>query len=251
MKIEYHRWWSPSLGEDMELKVYGYWGRPLLVFPAQGGRFYEFEDFRMIDAIAAHVESGRVKVFTVDSVDDQAWANASAHPADRARRHDAYDRYVVDEVAPFITANCGGARQGVIATGCSMGGYHAADAFFRHPDVFDAMISLSGLFRLDTFIGDYMDDLVYVHTPLAFLPGLADEWYLERYRRSAIIVGVGQGPWEEPMLEDARALGRVLEAKGVPCWIDVWGADVDHDWPWWRRMLPYFLDSLQLPPYAP
>jgi len=25
---------------------------------------------------------------------------------------------------------------------------------------------------------------------------------------------------------------------------DYWGPDVDHDWPWWRRMLPYALERL-------
>ncbi len=250
MKIEYQRWWSPSLGQDMELKVYGYFGKPVLVFPAQGGRFFEYEDFGMIDAIVEFIEAGRVKVFTVDSVDGQSWANFGAHPADRARRHDDYDRYIIDEVAPFIRQHCGGAEQGVIATGCSMGGYHSANFFFRHPDVFDTMISLSGLFQLSSFIGDYMDDTVYFNTPLAFLANLSDPWYLDRYRSGTIIVGVGRGAWEEPMLEDAQALQRILDAKGVPCWVDIWGGDVDHDWPWWRRMMPHFLDRLALPPFA-
>ena len=39
MKTEYHKWWSPSLGQDMELKVYGFYGKPMLVFPAQASRF--------------------------------------------------------------------------------------------------------------------------------------------------------------------------------------------------------------------
>ncbi len=36
----------------------------------------------------------------------------------------------------------------------------------------------------------------------------------------------------------------ILEAKGIPAWIDLWGYDVNHDWPWWRKMLPYFLGKL-------
>ncbi|MRR32500.1 transposase, partial [bacterium] len=48
MNIEYHKLWSPALGQEMEFKVYGHAGKPTLVFPAQGGRFYEFEDFGMI-----------------------------------------------------------------------------------------------------------------------------------------------------------------------------------------------------------
>jgi esterase/lipase superfamily enzyme len=131
-----------------------------------------------------------------------------------------------------------------------MGGYHAGNFFFRHPDIFDAMICLSGLFELRTFIGDYMDETVYFNTPLSFLAGLEDPWYLDRYRRSAIIVGVGQGAWEDAMLADARELGRILESKGVPHRIDVWGGDVNHDWPWWRKMMPYFLGSLDLPAFT-
>jgi esterase/lipase superfamily enzyme len=32
----------------------------------------------------------------------------------------------------------------------------------------------------------------------------------------------------------------------VPAWFDYWGYDVNHDWPWWRRQLPYFLGKLKL-----
>jgi esterase/lipase superfamily enzyme len=30
----------------------------------------------------------------------------------------------------------------------------------------------------------------------------------------------------------------------VPATFDYWGYDVDHDWPWWRRMLPHQLERL-------
>jgi esterase/lipase superfamily enzyme len=53
------------------------------------------------------------------------------------------------------------------------------------------------------------------------------------------------------MLEDARALKHILEQKGIPHLIDFWGHDVNHDWPWWHKMLPYFLDKLELPAYSP
>jgi esterase/lipase superfamily enzyme len=247
MNIEYHKWWSPSLGQDMELKVYGYYGKPILVFPAQSGRFFEFEDFQMIDAIHSFIEEGHVKVITVDSIDSQSWANWGAHPADRARRHQDYDRYIVDEVAPFIRQHCGNAEEKLITTGCSMGAYHSANFFFRHPDIFDTVISLSGLYQLRIFIGDYTDENVYYNSPLFYLPNLNDPWFIDQYRQSQIIICVGQGAWEDRMLEDAYALKRILEDKQIPAWIDIWGQDVNHDWPWWRKMLPYFLSRLNLP----
>ncbi|MCI0518927.1 MAG: transposase [Chloroflexi bacterium] len=244
MNIEYHKWWSPSLGQDMEMKVYGHFGKPMLVFPAQGGRFFEFEDFKMIEAIQGFIEAGRVKVFTVDSLDNQSWANWNAHPADRARRHQDYDRYITDEVAPFIRQHCGDAGQKSIVTGCSMGAYHAGNFFFRHPDLFDVTIPISGLFQLRMFVGDYMDDNVYFNSPLLFLPGLNDPWFIDQYRNSQIIVCVGQGAWEDAMIEDAHALKRILDEKQIPASIDFWGHDVNHDWPWWRKMLPHHLEHL-------
>ncbi len=250
MKSEYHKWWSPNLGQDMELKIYGYYGKPMIVFPAQGGRFYEYEDFKMIDAIAGYIEAGKVKIITVDSLDNQSWANWSASPADRARRHEDYDRYITQEVVPLIRQHCGDRNIKTISTGCSMGAYHSVNFFFRHPDVFDTVIALSGLYRLDMFIGDYMDQNVYFNTPLAYLLDQNDPWYLDQYRQSKIIICVGQGAWEDAMIADTFTLKRILDAKGIPHWIDMWGQDVNHDWPWWRKMMPYFLESLNLTGYS-
>lgn len=230
----------------MELKVYGYYGKPVLVFPAQGGRFYEYEDFKMIEAIASFIEAGKIKVFTVDSVDSQSWANWTAHPADRGRYHECYDGYILMEAIPFIYNHCRNTDQKLLATGCSMGAYHAANFFFRHPNEFDALVALSGLYQLSSFIGDYVDDHVYFNSPLLYLPGLTDPWYLDQYLQSKIIVCAGQGAWEDAMLADTLALKRVLEQKHIPHWVDIWGYDVNHDWPWWRKMMPYFLSHLDL-----
>jgi esterase/lipase superfamily enzyme len=247
MNTEHHQWHSPALGQQMELKVYGYYGKPVLVFPAQGGRFFEFEDFGMLAVVAPFIEAGQIKVFTVDSVDNQSWANGNAHPAERARRHEEYDRYITQEVVPFIHQHCGGAPLKTLTTGVSMGAYHAANFFFRHPQLFDAVIAMSGLYSLNYFIGDYMDEAVYFNTPLAYLGNLEDPHLLELYRQSRIILCSGQGAWEEEMLRDLRAMQWILQVKGIPAEIDLWGYDVNHDWPWWRKMLPHHLGRLNLP----
>jgi esterase/lipase superfamily enzyme len=243
MNIEYHKHWSPALNQNMEYKVYGHAGKPVMVFPAQGGRFFEFEDFGMIRAASWFIDSGLYQFFTVDSIDNQSWANWGAPPADRAHRHTQYDRYITQELAPVIHARCGGETR-LLSTGVSMGGYHAANFFFRHPDIFDSLISLSGLFQLSMFIGDYLDDNVFYNSPLLFLPQITDPWYLEKYRRSRIILCAGQGAWEDAMLIDIHRMEEVLKAKDIPAWIDLWGPDVNHDWPWWRKQMPYFLGKL-------
>lgn len=244
MNIEYHKWWSQHLNQEMEIKIYGSSGKPVLVFPTQGGRFYEYEDFGMVDACHSYIDSMKIQLFSIDSIDNQSWANYYSHPADRARRHEDFDHYVINEVVPFIhDRNPWNGK--ILTTGCSMGAYHAPNFFFRHPDAFDGFIALSGILRLNYFIGDYMDDNVYLNTPLVYLRNLTDESYLNLYRQSVIIFCSGQGAWEGPMLEDAHELKAILDAKQVPCWVDIWGFDVNHDWPWWRRMMPHFLGKLE------
>jgi esterase/lipase superfamily enzyme len=242
MHVAQHRWFSPALGREMELREYGDAGQPVLVFPSQNGRVGDFEGFGMVEACAPLVEAGRVWLFAVDGNDWESWTNPSASPAQRARRHLDYDRYVMEEVVPFVRKATG--RETMWTTGCSMGAFHAANFFFRRPDVFDGVIGISGLYQTHGFVGDFCNDDVYFNTPLYYLHRLEDPKYLEAYRKAKIVFAVGQGRWEEECIRDMRALERVLRSKEVPAWFDYWGNDVDHDWPWWRKMLPYFLEAL-------
>jgi esterase/lipase superfamily enzyme len=125
-----------------------------------------------------------------------------------------------------------------------MGGYHAANVVFRHPDAFDGLIALSGLYQLGLFVGDDDSEPVYLNSPLRYLPNLDDPRFLERLREAKLAIVVGQGAWEDDMLADTRALRDVLAAKGIPAIVDEWGHDVNHDWPWWRKMLPHYLERL-------
>lgn len=243
MSTDHRTWWSPSLGQDMTLAIHGHAGRPIVAFPSQDGRYWDFEGFGMVEACRDWLDAGRIRIVAVDGIDGQSWTNHDAHPTDRARRHEAYDRYIAEEVAPLIETELGWGT--AWAAGASMGAYHAANVLFRHPDRFDGLIAMSGIYRLRVFIGDHMDEAVYLQSPLAYLPNLDDPWYLDRIRRARLALVVGQGRWEEDMLEDLRALGPILAAKRIPAIVDFWGHDVDHDWPWWRRMLPHYLERLR------
>ena len=50
MKIEYQKLFSSSLGQDMEFKVYGHYGQPIIAFPSSRGRFFDFENNGMIES---------------------------------------------------------------------------------------------------------------------------------------------------------------------------------------------------------
>jgi esterase/lipase superfamily enzyme len=244
MQGGYYTWSSPRLRRSFEIKVYGSRGKPLLVFPTSKGRFFQYEDFGMVAACRPFLEQGRVKIFAADGIDGESWWNEGAHPAEKARRHQEYDACILEEVVPFIHEQCQVGPIPIMTTGCSFGAYHAANFLFRHPEVFDTCIALSGVYSLGPFVGDYQDDNVYYNDPMRYLPNLHDPWYLDRYRDDRIILCAGQGAWEDHFLAETRALSSVLRARGIDHWLDIWGTDVSHDWPWWQRQIEYFLGKV-------
>lgn len=243
MHVEYHKFYSQNLGRDMEFKIYGHTGKPMMVFPSSGGRFYEYEDFGMVEALSGFIGAGHIRIVAVDSIDKESWLNKGADSEERGQRHNAYDRYIVDELIPFLKHHFGYGG-GFIATGCSMGGFQSLNFLLRHPDAFDGVIALSGIYDARFFVGEHFGYSVYVNSPVDYLRNLDDPWYLERYRRADIILCVGQGAWEEDSIRDTRAMDAIFREKGIPAWVDYWGYEVDHDWPWWRVQIVHFVDRL-------
>jgi esterase/lipase superfamily enzyme len=113
----------------------------------------------------------------------------------------------------------------------------------RRPDLFDAVIAMSGFYDLGPdYLKGYMDDNCYFNNPASFLPNLEGP-LLDLLRHACKIhILTGQGAYEAP--DASRHLAALLDAKGIPHRLEVWGTDVNHDWPWWRKMLPYAIDNM-------
>lgn len=240
MREEYPRRYSQRLGREMECAVFGDSGKLCLAFAPQNGRFYDFPNFGMVESVRPWIEAGQLQVICVDSIDGETWSGGG-DPRWRIEQQERWFAYVVEELLPAY------ARPGekAMACGCSMGGVHAGNFFFRRPDLFDTVISLSGLFNAQYFFHDYMDDLVYANSPAHFLPNMpADHPWMGLYAQSRIILCVGQGAWEDDLLAGTRELDAILSAKGIDHWADYWGYDVNHDWCWWRKQLPYFVGKV-------
>ena len=90
MHIEYHKEYSHHLGRDMEFKVYGHAGKPAFVVPCQDGRFYDWEGFGMLETLEDYLESGRLQLFTVDTIDKETVSAVDGNPYDRVRRHETW-----------------------------------------------------------------------------------------------------------------------------------------------------------------
>ena len=235
---EYHCWHSHELGRDMEMLIFGHGGLPAVVFPTSQARFYEFEDRGMVAAVADKLEAGHLQLFCVDSIDAESWYNRGVGPRWRIARQVQYDRYLVQELVPYIRWRNWSTY--LVAMGCSFGGFHAANVSFRHPDVFTGFLSMSGAFDLKGlgFLPGYYDEDVFLNQPLDYLPSLQDPWFLDRMRERSYVLATGV---HDQCWDDNERLAAVLRAKGIPVRLDVWGDGARHDWPWWQRMVQVYL----------
>ena len=248
MKIEYHKHYSGYLNREMEFKVYGHAGKPVMFIPCQGGRFMDFEGFNMHHTWGPWIESGQVMVFSVDCIDNEAWAAKGSDNRWRIENHERWFNYICNEMVPTIKhmAGCAnGFDQGIMTFGCSMGAMHAANLYYRRPDLFDRCFAISGLYDNKEFFGDYCDDLVYNNCPCLYLDQLdPNHHYMGYYNSQKSLIVCGQGAWEEPLLESTRWLDTVCCRKGIHTRFEYWGHDVNHDWPWWHKMGPTYLPWL-------
>ena len=136
----YFKEYSPSLGRDMEFEVYGFGGKPCIVFPCQNGRFFDYNSFKMTDAAAAWINEGNLQLFCVDSVDIETWSDVDGDPRRRGEMLEKWYHYIADELVPRIR-EINGTPENVklMVTGCSMGASHAGIFALRRPDLFDGL----------------------------------------------------------------------------------------------------------------
>ena len=77
MNINYVKKYSNALSRDMEYKTYGTEGHPVLVFPSQDGRFYDYQDFDMVGVLSSFIDKGKIRLVCVDSIDRETWSRLS------------------------------------------------------------------------------------------------------------------------------------------------------------------------------
>jgi len=232
---EHHRWHSPSLGRDMDLLVFGHAGARVLVFPTSMGRYFEWEDRGMMQALGEHLRNGWLQVFCVDSVDAESWYARSKHPHQRAIRQFEYENYLLNEVLPFSQSR--NPNPFLIGVGASFGAYHAVNTALRHPHLFGRVIGMSGMYDIREQTEDYYDDAVKAHNPSHYVADLHDHGHLEALRRMDIILSTGR---EDPFVDNNRYLSGKLWEKGVGNALRLWDG-WSHDWPYWMSMIHTYI----------
>jgi esterase/lipase superfamily enzyme len=228
------KWYSPTIGKEMEMLVFGHAGYPVIIFPTTMGRYHESSDFGVIEAARWFVENGKIKIYCVDSIDKHSWYNKKIPPSERVKNHILYDQYIMNEVVDPIRNNHGFHK--VAVAGASFGGYQALNFAFRHPERVSHLFSMSGAFDIKSFLDGYYDENVYFNNPTDYLPdnNNPELWNMD------IVLGVGE--WDI-CLEANQQMSDILRSKNINHWFDFrrWAK---HDWPLWVQMFPHYLSRL-------
>jgi esterase/lipase superfamily enzyme len=239
---EIHGWHSPRLGMDMPIVRYGTWGHALLLFPTASGDFLEAERMFLIKVLEPLIFAGRVTVFSINSINPWSWMNDGLPIWRKAKNQALYSGYIEEEVVPHIRRVLQDPSARVGVSGASFGAFYSANAMLRRPDLFDTLIAMSGFYDLNpSYTQGYGDDNLYFNNPMGYLPNLSDHNVLETLRHSQLHIISGRGAYERP--EASERFSRALWDKGIWNNLDLWGHDVNHDWPWWRQMLPHYVGS--------
>jgi len=225
----------------LRLIAYGHWGRPVLAFPSELGRRWDWEDRGMVDALAGLIDGGRVKLYCVDGADEYTWRADDAPIEERARRHGEYERWITGVVAPWIHEDTAGGE--IAVTGASFGAYHAVNFALKRADLFPLAIGLSGVYDVSVVGWGERGDATYFNNPQAYVSHLHGDhldWLRERV---SLLLVCGQGQWEDTTgaLESTKHFAGLLDEKDIRHELDLWGHDVPHDWPSWRNQIAHHL----------
>jgi esterase/lipase superfamily enzyme len=221
--------------------AYGHYGRPVVAFPSENGEPHDWESQGMVDAISDLLDSGKVKLYCVPSFDRESWTRSDLPLEERARRHGHYEWWVLTRLAPFIQSDAHTPE--LLAVGASFGAYHAVNFCLKRADLFPVAIGMSGVYDVAVQGGGERGDSVYFNNPMDYVANLAGDHLGWLSAQASLLLVCGQGQWEDTTgaLESTKRFGSLLAEKGIRHEVDLWGHDVPHDWPSWRRQIAHHL----------
>lgn len=226
----------------MELLVFGHGGSPVIFFPPRLARFYDYENWGIVESVRTKIDAGLIQLFCVDSYDHKSLYNHFIAPKDRILNHIRYEKYILNEVIPL--AQLINNNNYLVSAGCSLGAFHAVNIALRHPRYFNKVVGLSGRYDLtkpavhyvDLFNG-YHDQNIYFNTPTQYMANLTDERILHEQRKIDFIFAVGH---DDPCLPCNKYLSSVLTENGINNHLFVWDEEA-HKAYYWRKMVPIYL----------
>lgn len=232
-QIAHTDFYSHILGMSIKIEVTGHFGHPVIMFPTSQGSYTQNYDFHLNDSISHYTDSGVLKLFNLQTIDNLSFYDKNISAFNRIRNYELYIQFLVQEYIPFIQATHNTHR--VAIAGASFGGYHAANFGFRFPDLISHLFCMSGAFSIRNFMENENTDLIYFNCPDEFVQH--DEAW--KYDHMKIVLSTSD---QDICLEPTRNMAKILDAKGISYWYDEskW---ISHDWPLWRMVFPRYIET--------
>lgn len=223
------------MGRAVHVWCFGHFGLPVVVFPSAAGFAHEWDAHGMVDMLSPLILGGKIKLYCPESNVSRSWTSKSDNVVARMEEHSRYEAFVTQELAPLIQKDCGNNSLPLACTGCSLGGFYAVNFALKFPKLFTYALAMSGRYLATQFTGGVTNKDVYLNNPIAYVPGLQGAYLNRVAQHTQITLVCGQGAYEEGCIEETVKLGHILQNKGIPCTLDIWGLDSRHDWKWWKR----------------
>ena len=150
MKRELFSWYSPALQKDMPIVSYGDYGFALLLVPTAAADYLEYERFQLMETLAPYINSGKLRIFSINSINNESWLNNEILGEHKPIRQNQFNDYVNNEVVPFIRANTSNETP-IITCGASFGALHSMNLFLKRPDLINGVIAMSGVYDLSEY----------------------------------------------------------------------------------------------------
>jgi len=228
------KWRSPSLGKDMEMRIYGEAGTPILAIPTRGKSNEQMEERGIVEELSFQLENGFNRLFCIDSDDHESFLNESIEPDKRILRHQQYESYVIDEAVPYVKDHS--SVDFLIIAGFDTGGYHAVNLALKHPAEFGKAIGISGVYDLRSLMDGYFDDNVYYNSPIDYLPNLNNQNLLNKIRQVDFRLVSYSNDLKR---DDATRLAHIFQMKVIEHELDIWDVEAESgdEWEAWCEML--------------
>ncbi len=234
MKKQVIGWKSEHLHREMKIGVYGHFGIILIMFPAFTDECEEPEKNGLMKVLSPMINSGKIKIYTVDTINHDSWLSEMQNGEESSRLHYAFNNFLIDELVPFVHEDCAGPIP-MLTMGAHTGAFHAANTFFRRPDLFLGTIAVDGNYDIYHLTNGFFDDNCYFNSPVHYLPNLTDSYWLEFLtKRRHIYILSGSGENEYP--HDSERLSNILGDKGITCNTQIWRPEYSRNWKSWNKI---------------
>ncbi len=223
MKFNTLEWWSPSVGRNMDLKVFGKSGTPVILLNNT-----DEPEISLMNALSFQLKNEHNQIFCLTLGNDEVLNNQNIQPDIRLIKNNQLECYLIDEVVPRIHQE--NTNSFVILAGLGLGAYYAANFAFKHPDHFRKLIAISGKYDIRSFFQPFYNEDIYYNNPMDYLPNLTEKRFLNSIVKMDIRFAVGN---EDPNLEETYRICNILQQKSISYQLDIWNENdpnVDNHW---------------------